>query len=150
MNHEWSPEVQRAMVAIDDITPEPPDVMARGAVAADEPRRPRRALLATAAAVVAIGGGLGLLATMDSHDTATPAVPVTTVDPHAFKAICEIATNPLHMTAENITTLIDYLLLVRPEVLDPAVVRQCKQATAAELARIQSIIEERRAVTTTG
>jgi hypothetical protein len=137
------------MVAIDDITPEPPDVLARGGFVADEPRRPRRAVLATAAAL-AVVGSLGLLATMDSNDATTPTDPDATVDPYAFKASCEMVTNPHHMTAENITTLIDYLLEVRPDTLDPAVLRECKQATKAELARIQAIIEARRAVTTTG
>jgi hypothetical protein len=69
-----------------------------------------------------------------------------TTDPYSLYAACELVTNPHHMTSQNIETLVDYLLQVRPDALTASALRSCKHATLVQLRNIQAIIEQRRLI----
>jgi len=94
--------------------------------------------------VVLITGAGAALVAMRRDEPVQPTT-VSTPDPYIA---CEMAVNAPGMTDENIRTLIDYVLKVRPDNLSPEAISQCTRATQAELDRIRTLIEQRRTAIT--
>ncbi len=136
------------MTRLADAAPMPPAFDELGTRVNAPIRRERKPALVAVWATTAFlitAAGVALMATRrDEPDQPTT---VSTTDPHIA---CEMAINPHGMTDENIRTLIDYVLTVRPDSLSPEAISQCKDASQAELDRIRALIEQRRSVVTTG
>lgn len=147
MNHEWPTAVHKTMIAVDEVTPDAPDL----SLISPRPMPPRRpAVLMVAVAVLAVlatVGGLAYLLGRDQRDTTPPAATEgqSTVPTSAQQnEACVLLSDPPRSPAEE-ASLIDSLLTSDPAALDPAELQKCKAATMVQLRRLQAIVAERQA-----
>ena len=147
MNHEWPTAVHKAMIAVDEVTPDAPDLSLLTARPMPQ-RRPAVFMVAVAVlAVLATVGGLAYVLGRDQRDTTPPAATggQTTVPTSAQQSeACALLSDPPLSPAEQ-ASMIDSLLTSDPAALDPAELQKCKAATMEQLRRLQAMVVERQA-----
>lgn len=97
MNHEWPPAIHKTMIAIDEVTPETPDLNLVSIRSAPE-RQGHAFALVAALVVVAVVGGLIYLADRDRDDASSPS---TTVE----QTTTSLSTAPVTSAGDELATL---------------------------------------------
>jgi hypothetical protein len=151
MNHDWPPEVHKAMIAVDHVTPESPDLSLITPRPSPQRGSSHRVLAVAVVVVVAVVGGLAYVISRDDRDATSPSDTIAE-PPSPTSAPTDSACSLLGDTGLSgaaATSVIDHLLISNPGALETAALRQCKDATADELRRLQAMVLERRAALNT-
>lgn len=148
MNHDWPPEVHKAMIAVDHVTPESPDLSLIAPRPSPQRSSSHRVLAVAVVVVVTVVGGLAYVISRDDRDATSPSDTIAE-PPSPTSASTDSACSLLGDTGligAAATSVIDHLLTSNPAALETAALQQCKDATADQLRRLQAMVLERRAV----